>query len=97
MDEPGSQKRIRDYKDLHVWQKGMELAKQAYLLTSRFPSEEKFGLVSQVRRAVVSIPSNIAEGQARDTTGEFVQCISHAEGGRHPASVINRAGLLCCQ
>jgi four helix bundle protein len=80
MDEPGSQKRIRDYKDLHVWQKGMELAKQAYLLTSRFPSEEKFGLVSQIRRAVVSIPSNIAEGQARNTTGEFVQFISYAEG-----------------
>ena len=41
---------IREYKDLHVWQKGMELAKQVYLLTSRFPSEEKFGLISQIRR-----------------------------------------------
>ena len=71
---------IRDYKDLHVWQKGMELAKQVYLLTNRFPSEEKFGLISQMRWAAVSVPSNIAEGQARNTTGEFVQFLSHAEG-----------------
>ena len=59
--------------------RGMQLAKEIYLLTSKFPSEEKFGLVSQMRRAAVSIPSNIAEGQARNTTGEFVQFISHAE------------------
>jgi four helix bundle protein len=49
-------------------------------LTRGFPADEKFGLVSQMRRAAVSIPSNIAEGQARHTTGEFVQFISHAEG-----------------
>ncbi len=78
--ESTSPQPIRDYKDLHVWQKGMELAKQVYLLTNRFPSEEKFGLVSQMRRAAVSVPSNIAEGQARNTTGEFVQFLSHAEG-----------------
>ena len=60
--------------------RGMQLAKEIYLLTGKFPSEEKFGLVSQMRRAAVSIPSNIAEGQARNTTGEFVQFISHAEG-----------------
>ena len=71
---------IRDYKDLQVWQKGMDLAKRVYELTRVFPSEEKFGLVSQMRRAAVSVPSNIAEGQARNTTGEFVQFISHAEG-----------------
>ena len=80
MNESTSQQLIRDYKDLHVWQKGMQLAKEIYLLTSKFPSEEKFGLVSQLRRAAVSIPSNIAEGQARNTTGEFVQFISHAQG-----------------
>jgi four helix bundle protein len=71
---------IRDYKDLQVWQKGMELAKDVYRLTRDFPSDEKFGLVSQMRRAAVSVPSNLAEGQARNTTGEFVQFISHAEG-----------------
>ena len=70
----------QNYKDLVVWQKGIQVAKLVYELTRRFPSEEKFGLVSQMRRAAVSIPSNIAEGQARHTTGEFIQFISHAEG-----------------
>src|SRR3954468_9911078 len=70
----------QNYKDLVVWQKGIALAKAIYQLTSRFPSEEKFGLISQMRRAAVSVPSNIAEGQARHTTGEFIQFISHAEG-----------------
>jgi four helix bundle protein len=76
----GTQTEIRDYKDLLVWQKGMQLARQVYQLTQSFPTEEKFGLVSQMRRAAVSVPSNVAEGQARNTTGEFVQFVSHAEG-----------------
>ena len=70
----------RSYKDLVVWQKGIALAKLIYQLTKKFPSEEKFGLVAQMRRAGVSISSNVAEGQARHTTGEFIQFISHAEG-----------------
>jgi four helix bundle protein len=70
----------RSYKDLVVWQKGIALAKLVYQLTKNFPSEEKFGLVAQMRRAAVSIPSNIAEGQARHTTGKFIQFISHAGG-----------------
>jgi four helix bundle protein len=70
----------QSYHDLLVWQKGMELAKMIYQLTAEFPAAEKFGLMSQMRRAAVSVPSNIAEGQARHTTGEFVQFISHAEG-----------------
>jgi four helix bundle protein len=74
------EKKTQNYKDLVVWQKGIELAKAIYRLTGKFPSEEKFGLVSQMRRALISIPSNIAEGQARHTTGEFIQFISHAEG-----------------
>jgi len=69
----------QNYKDLVVWQKAIALAKMVYQLTQTFPTEEKFGLVSQMRRAAVSIPSNIAEGQARHTTGEFVQFVSHAE------------------
>jgi four helix bundle protein len=63
-----------------VWQTSIVLAKGVYKLTATFPSEEKFGLVSQMRRAAVSIPANIAEGQARRTSGEFVLFISHAEG-----------------
>ncbi len=70
----------QSYRDIVVWQKGIELTKMIYQLTARFPAEEKFGLTSQLRRAAVSIPSNIAEGQARHTTGEFIQFISHAEG-----------------
>src|SRR3982074_3892802 len=74
------EKKTQGYKDLVVWQKGIALAKLIYTITAKFPAEEKFGLVSQMRRAAVSIPSNIAEGQARHTTGEFIQFISHAEG-----------------
>ena len=69
--------KTRNYRDLLVWQKGIQLAK---VLTARCPAEEKFGFIAQLRRASVSIPSNIAEGQARRTTGEFVQFISNAEG-----------------
>jgi four helix bundle protein len=68
------------YKSLLVWQKGMELAKQVYQLTETFPAAERYGLVAQMRRAGVSVPSNIAEGQARRSRREFVQFISHAEG-----------------
>jgi four helix bundle protein len=72
--------KTRNYRDLVVWQKGIELAKLIYPLSACFPADERFGLTSQIRRASVSVPSNIAEGQARHTTGEFVQFISHAEG-----------------
>src|SRR5208282_4971985 len=72
--------KINSYRDLLVWQKGMALAKQVYSLTRSFPMDERFGLVAQMRRAAVSIPSNIAEGQARHGRKEFVQFLSHAEG-----------------
>ena len=78
-DEP-ARPPAKGYRDLLVWQKGMLLARAIYKLTQTFPSEEKFGLISQMRRAAVSIPSTIAEGQARKSTGEFVQFISNAEG-----------------
>lgn len=68
------------YRELIVWQKGIELAKHIYRLTQRFPNEEKFGLISQMRRWAVSIPSNVAEGQARRTTKEFIQFVCRAEG-----------------
>jgi four helix bundle protein len=72
--------KAQSYRDLLVWQKSILLAKTIYKLTAEFSSEEKFGLIAQMRRAAVSVPSNIAEGQARNTTGEFVQFISYAEG-----------------
>jgi four helix bundle protein len=71
---------INSYRDLLVWKKGMALVKNIYQVTKRFPEEEKFGLVSQMRRAAVSVPSNIAEGQSRRGRREFVQFLSHAEG-----------------
>src|SRR5260370_37876497 len=73
-------KLAENFKDLLVWQQGMSIAKMVYELTRGFPGDERFGLISQMRRAAVSIPSNLAEGQARHTTGEFIQFISHAEG-----------------
>jgi carbamoyl-phosphate synthase large subunit len=77
MTEPAKPKH---YKDLLVWQKGMLLAKLVYQLTQKFPIEERYGLTSQLRRAAVSVPSNIAEGQARKGTNEFLQFLSIAEG-----------------
>ena len=68
------------YKNLIVWQKSILLVKMIYQITQKFPSDEKFGLISQMRRAVVSVPSNIAEGQARRTTGDYIRFVSTAEG-----------------
>jgi four helix bundle protein len=76
----GDSGKPRSYRDLIVWQKAIILAKTIYALTGAYPKEERFGLVAQMRRAAVSIPSNIAEGQARRTTGEFIHFISYAEG-----------------
>ena len=71
---------IKSYRDLLIWQKGMFLAKQVYSMTRAFPGDERFSLSAQMRRAVVSVPSNIAEGQARHGRREFVHFLSHAEG-----------------
>lgn len=68
------------YKSRTVWQKSVVLVKRIYLLTGGFPAEEKFGIVSQVRRVAVSVPSNIADGQARRTTGDYIRFVSNAEG-----------------
>ncbi len=71
---------VTHYKQLTAWQKAMVLVKDIYEVTADFPKEEKFGLVSQLRRAAVSIPSNVAEGQGRATPGEFAQFLGHARG-----------------
>lgn len=71
---------VRTYKDLRIWQKGMHLTKAVYRLTARFPGAEKYGLASQMQRAAVSVPSNIAEGQARRGAKEFGQFLSLARG-----------------
>lgn len=71
---------IVGYRDLKVWQKAMELVLDIYRATEKFPVYELYGLSSQMRRAAVSIPSNISEGHARDSTGYFVSHLSFARG-----------------
>lgn len=71
---------IKSYEDLEVWQLGMEITEVTYRLTQNFPQDEIYGLRLQMRRASVSIPSNIAEGHERDSTKEFLHFISIARG-----------------
>lgn len=71
---------FKSYRDLEVWQKSMRLAEKIYQVTQNFPSEERFGLTNQLRRAAVSVPSNLAEGHARFGAGEFSRFISIAMG-----------------
>ena len=70
----------RDFRDLHVWQESIKLAKEVYQLITQFPRDEKYGLTDQIRRAVVSIPSNIAEGQSRRQSGEFRHFLQYSLG-----------------
>jgi four helix bundle protein len=84
----------KSYRDLIVWQRSIQLVKKVYEITRTFPSDERFGLVSQMRRAAVSIPSNIAEGQARRTPGEFIQFLSHAEGS---TAELDTQFLIACE
>jgi four helix bundle protein len=71
---------LRKYQELIAWQKAIALVTDIYSTTSAFPPAEIYGLVSQLRRAAVSVPSNIAEGQGRATKGEFIQFLCHARG-----------------
>ena len=71
---------VHHYSDLIVWQKAMDLVVHVYEVTESFPQREVFGLTNQVRRAAVSIPSNIAEGQGRGTTKDFLHFLAIARG-----------------
>ena len=72
--------RIKSHKDLRVWQESIDLVTEIYRLTESYPKEEVYGLTSQMRRAAVSIPSNIAEGAGRNSSKEFVQFLHIALG-----------------
>lgn len=69
---------IHGYKELIVWQKSMDLVTEVYILTEQFPREELFGLTSQIRRAAISIPSNIAEGRSRGTKNDYLHFLRTA-------------------
>ncbi len=71
---------MKTHKDLDVWNKSMELAEKIYIVTKQFPKEEQFGLISQIRRSAISVPSNIAEGAARNSGKEFIQFLYVAMG-----------------
>ncbi len=71
---------IHNFRELSVWQKGMQLAQDVYYTTGNFPKEEMYGMVSQMRRAATSIPANIAEGAGRSTDAELVRFLDIAEG-----------------
>lgn len=86
------------FKDLIVWKKSMDLCETVYLYTEHFPQSELYGLVSQIRRCVVSMPSNIAEGQKRASKKEFIQFlrIAYASGAELETQLIisSRLGFL---
>lgn len=71
---------IASYRDLQVWKQAMDWTEAIYEATAHWPRDERFGLISQVRRAAVSVASNVAEGAARRSTGEFIQFLGMARG-----------------
>jgi len=71
---------MASFRDLVVWQKAVQLSLAIYKMTSVFPAPEQFGLINQLRRAAVSVASNVAEGYGRSTKGEYVQFLGHARG-----------------
>ena len=73
-------KKVESFKDLFVWQKGIELVNDIYKLTKQFPKDEVYGLTSQIRRAAISIPANIAEGWGRGTTKNYIQFLEISRG-----------------
>ena len=77
---------MRTHENLEVWKKSVDFVVEIYKLTNYFPTEEKFGLTSQLRRASVSIPSNIAEGAARNSEKEFLYFLSNSQGSTSEVS-----------
>ena len=82
---------LKSCRELEVWQRSVDLVVEMYRLSGAFPSEEKFGLTSQIRRAAVSIPANIAEGYGRKHRGDYVRHVSFARGRYFPLANASRA------
>lgn len=89
---------VQNHRDLRVWQAGMDLVEVVYRLSQAFPADERFGLTSQIRRAAVSVPSNIAEGHAREHTAEYLHHLSIAQGSlaevQTQSEIAHRLGYL---
>ena len=89
---------VKTYRDLEVWQKAMAFVEDVYKAVKAFPQEEQYGLSDQIRRAAVSIPSNIAEGFGRDSNAEFLRFLSIARGSLYEVStqleIAHRLGYL---
>ena len=89
---------MRNYKNLKIWEQGIELVKQVYVLVELLPSTEKFGLKSQITRAAVSIPSNIAEGCSRNSEVEFKRFLEIAMGSLFEVQtqliIVNELGFI---
>jgi four helix bundle protein len=73
-------KKLNSYRELEVWKKGLNLVKLLYQMTEKLPENERFGLTSQIRRAAVSVPTNIAEGWGRETVKNYIQFLRNARG-----------------
>lgn len=90
--------KVKTYEELEVWQVAMQLAEQVYALQKQLPKEETYGLGDQIRRAVVSVPSNIAEGFGRDSTADFIHFLHIARGSlfetRTQLELAKRLGYL---
>ncbi len=81
-------RKVESFKDLFVWQKGIELVNEIYNLTKHFPKEELYCLTSQIRRAAISVPSNIAEGWGRGTTKNYIQFLEIARGSLYEINTL---------
>ena len=92
---------MRPHEKLDVWKMSMEMVTSIYEITKTFPSDERFGLVSQIRRAGVSVPANIAEGAARQSDKEFCQFLSIAQGSASELEtellIAKNLGYMSCQ
>jgi four helix bundle protein len=93
VDRKEKEMALQSFRDLEVWKVAMDLAAECYRVTKPFPKDELFGITSQIRRAAVSIPANIAEGQGRDHTKEFLNHLSIARGSLMEL----QTHLLLCQ
>ena len=81
-------KKIESFKDLIVWQKGIELVNEIYKVTKHFPKDELYGLTSQARRAAISVPANIAEGWGRGTTKNYIQFLEISRGSLYELNTL---------